>query len=76
MQPIVSCGILSPWEPGIFSRAIFVVSILIFVASQLLIAVWPAKMKKSVEKLRPFKMKSLLTTKTVSANAVFNAGLS
>jgi hypothetical protein len=53
-----------------------VVLILIFVASQLLIAVWPAKKKKSVEKLRPFKMKSLLTTKTVSANAVFNAGLS
>ena len=74
MQPIVSSGILSPWEPGIFSRAIFVV--LIFVAFQLLIAVWLAKKKKSVEKLRPFKMKSLLTTKTVSANAVFNAGLS
>ena len=55
MQPIVSSGVLSPWEPGIFSLAIFVVLILIFVASQLLIAVWIGERKKSVEKLRPYE---------------------
>ena len=55
MQPIVSSGILSPWEPGIFSLAIFVVLILIFVASQLLIAAWLGEKKKSVEKLRPYE---------------------
>ena len=55
MQPIVSSGVLSPWEPGIFSLAIYVILILIFVASQLLIAVWIGERKKSVEKLRPYE---------------------
>ena len=55
MQPIVSSGILSPWEPGIFSLTIFVVLILIFVASQLLIAAWLGEKKKSIEKLRPYE---------------------
>jgi NADH-quinone oxidoreductase subunit A len=55
MQPIVSSGILSPWEPGIFSLAIFVVLILVFVASQLFIAVWLGEKKKTVEKLRPYE---------------------
>jgi NADH-quinone oxidoreductase subunit A len=55
MQPIVSSGILSPWEPGIFSLAIYVVLILVFVASQLFIAVWLGEKKKTVEKLRPYE---------------------
>jgi NADH-quinone oxidoreductase subunit A len=55
MQPIVTSGILSPWEPGIFSLAIFVVLILIFVASQLFVAAWLGEKKKSVEKLRPYE---------------------
>ena len=55
MQPIVSSGVLSPWEPGIFSLAIFVVLILIFVASQLFIAVWLGERKKTAEKLRPYE---------------------
>ena len=55
MQPMPSTGILSPWEPGIFSLAIFVVLILIFVASQLFIAVWLGDKKKTIEKLRPYE---------------------
>ena len=55
MQPIVSSGILAPWEPGIFSLAIYVVLILIFIASQLFIAVWLGSKKKTVEKLRPYE---------------------
>jgi NADH-quinone oxidoreductase subunit A len=55
MQPIVSSGVLSPWEPGIFSLTIFVILILIFVASQLFIAVWLGERKKTVEKLRPYE---------------------
>jgi NADH-quinone oxidoreductase subunit A len=55
MQPIASSGILSAWEPGIFSLAIYVVLILIFVASQLFIAVWLGVKKKTVEKLRPYE---------------------
>ena len=55
MQPIVSAGMLSPWEPGIFSLLTYVVLILVFVASQLLIAVWLGERKKTVEKLRPYE---------------------
>jgi len=55
MQPIGSSGILSPWEPGIFSLAIYVVLILIFIASQLFIAVWLGEKKRTVEKLRPYE---------------------
>ena len=55
MQPIVSSGVLSPWEPGIFSLALYVILILIFVASQLFIAVWLGERKKTVEKLRPYE---------------------
>jgi len=55
MQPMGFSGILSPWEPGIFSLAIFVVLILIFIASQLCIAVWLGEKKKTVEKLRPYE---------------------
>ena len=55
MQPIVSSGVLSPWEPGIFSLAIYVILILIFVASQLFIAVWLGVRKRTVEKLRPYE---------------------
>ncbi len=55
MQPIVSSGVLSPWEPGIFSLAIYVILILAFVVSQLFIAVWLGEKKKTVEKLRPYE---------------------
>ena len=55
MQPMGSIGMLSPWEPGIFSLAIFVVLILAFVASQLIIAIWLGEKKKTVEKLRPYE---------------------
>ena len=55
MQPIVSSGALSPWEPGIFSLAIYVVLILVFVALQMFIAVWLGEKKKTVEKLRPYE---------------------
>jgi len=55
MQPIVSSGILSPWEPGIFSLTMYVLLILVFVASQLFIAVWLGEKKKTIEKLRPYE---------------------
>lgn len=55
MESIMTSGALSPWEPGVFSLAIYVVLILIFVASQLIIAVWLGEKKKTVEKLRPYE---------------------
>ena len=55
MQSIMASGVLSPWEPGIFSLAIFVTLILLFVVSQLFIAVWVGEKKKTVEKLRAYE---------------------
>ena len=55
MQPIVSAEMLSPWDPGIFSLVIYVVLILLFVAFQLVIAIWLGEKKKTVEKLRPYE---------------------
>jgi NADH-quinone oxidoreductase subunit A len=55
MQPIISSGVLAPWEPGIFSLVIYVALILVFVASQLVLAIWLGEKKKTVEKLRPYE---------------------
>ncbi len=55
MEPMIASGTLSPWEPGVFSLTIYVILILIFVASQLIIAVWLGEKKKTVEKLRPYE---------------------
>ena len=51
----MASGALSPWEPGVFSLVVYVVLILMFVASQLIIAVWLGEKKKTVEKLRPYE---------------------
>jgi NADH-quinone oxidoreductase subunit A len=55
MQAITSSGVLAPWEPGIFSLVIYVALILVFVASQLVLAIWLGEKKKTVEKLRPYE---------------------
>ena len=55
MQPIESTGILSPWEPGIFSLSVYSILVLAFVASQLFIAYWLGEKKKNQEKLRPYE---------------------
>lgn len=55
MQPIACQGILSPWEPGVFSLALFTVLVLAFVASQLFIASWLGEKKPIAEKARPYE---------------------
>ena len=55
MQPIDTTGVLSMWEPGIFSLTIFGVLILIFIASQLFVAHWLGEKKKTKEKSRPYE---------------------
>jgi NADH-quinone oxidoreductase subunit A len=55
MQPIVSADMFSPWEPGIFSLVIYVILILVFVVSQLVIAVLLGEKKETFEKLRPYE---------------------
>ncbi|GKT07419.1 NADH-quinone oxidoreductase subunit A [Desulforhabdus sp. TSK] len=55
MQPIACEGVLSPWEPGVFSLALFTVLVLAFVASQLFIASWLGEKKTTPEKARPYE---------------------
>jgi len=55
MQPISGVGVLSPWEPGIFSLTIYGVLVLVFVAVQLFLASWLGEKKKSIEKARPYE---------------------
>jgi NADH-quinone oxidoreductase subunit A len=55
MQPVETTGILSPWEPGIFSLSVYGLLVLAFVASQLFIAYWLGEKKKTPEKLRPYE---------------------
>jgi len=55
MQPISGAGVLSPWEPGIFSLTIYGILVLAFVAAQLFLASWLGEKKKSLEKSRPYE---------------------
>jgi NADH-quinone oxidoreductase subunit A len=55
MQPVETAGMLSPWEPGIFSLTIFGILVLVFIASQLFIAYWLGEKKKNIEKSRPYE---------------------
>lgn len=55
MQPIESAGMLSCWEPGIFSLTIYGILILAFIVSQLFIAYWLGEKRKNPEKLRPYE---------------------
>jgi NADH-quinone oxidoreductase subunit A len=55
MQPIDTAGMLSPWEPGIFSLIIYGILVLVFIGLQLFIAHWLGEKKKNQEKLRAYE---------------------
>jgi len=55
MQPISDGGMLSPWEPGIFTLSVYAVFVLAFIASQLFLASWLGERKPSPEKSRPYE---------------------
>jgi NADH-quinone oxidoreductase subunit A len=55
MEPVVSAGALSPWEPGIFALTLYGMLILAFVTAQLFIASWLGEKKPSIEKSRPYE---------------------
>ena len=55
MQVVVNEGVLSPWEPGIFSLVIFGILVLALIGLLLLIASWIGEKKPGVEKLRPYE---------------------
>ncbi len=55
MQPIPNSGILSPWEPGIFSLTIFGIIVMGIIGFLLFLTAWLGEKKDSVEKLRPYE---------------------
>ena len=55
MQPILNAGTLSPWEPGIFSLAIYGLMVLGLVAVLLFLASWLGEKRPNPEKLRPYE---------------------
>jgi NADH-quinone oxidoreductase subunit A len=55
MKPLPETGILSPWEPGIFSLAIYGLLVLILVAALLFLSRWLGEKKPTPEKLRPYE---------------------
>ena len=54
MQPIAD-GAMSPWEPGVFSLAVYTILVLAFIASQLFLAAWVGERKRTAEKSRPYE---------------------
>ena len=48
-------GILSPWEPGVFSLIVYAVLILVLVMILLFLASWLGEKKDSTEKSRPYE---------------------
>jgi NADH-quinone oxidoreductase subunit A len=55
MQVVTNTGALSPWEPGIFSLALYGVMIAVLIAVLLFIASWLGEKKPGTEKLRPYE---------------------
>ena len=50
MQPIAD-GAMSPWEPGVFSLAVYAILVLAFIASQLFLAAWVGEKEKDGRKI-------------------------
>jgi len=55
VQPFSDAVTLSPWEPGIFSLAVYGFLVLGLVALLLFLSSWLGEKKSSVEKLRPYE---------------------
>ncbi len=55
MQAITTAAGLSPWEPGIFSLAIYAIITLLLIAAFLFLSAWLGERKAGEEKLRPYE---------------------
>ena len=55
MQPIAGMGALSPWQPGVFSLAIYTAIVLILIGVLLFLCSWLGPRIPSQEKLRPYE---------------------
>ena len=54
MQPLPASG-MSPWEPGVFSLAVYAALVVAFIAFQLFLASWLGEKKPGIEKSRPYE---------------------
>ena len=55
MQQITGTGLLSPWEPGIFSLGVYLVIVLALTLLLLFLSRWLGQRIPSVEKSRPYE---------------------
>jgi NADH-quinone oxidoreductase subunit A len=55
MQPIPNTGVLSPWEPGIFSLTIYGILVLALTAALLFLASWLGEKRPGLEKSRAYE---------------------
>ena len=55
MNPALDVGVLSPWEPGLFSLTVYGCMVLGLVAFLLASASWLGEKKRNPEKLRPYE---------------------
>lgn len=55
MELIPGTGTPSPWEPGIFSLAIYGLLVLILIAALLFLSGWLGEKKPNPDKLRPYE---------------------
>ena len=55
MQPIPESGLLSPWQPGIFSLVTYLVIILALTAVLLFLSRWLGQRLPNTEKMRPYE---------------------
>ena len=55
MQPVVTNGLFSPWEPGVFSLVVFGLMIMLLIGLLLFIAARLGEKKPNSEKLIPYE---------------------
>ena len=55
MESLTDAGVLSPWEPGVFSLVIFGLMVMALIGLLLFIASWLGEKKPNTEKMRPYE---------------------
>ena len=55
MKPVSEVAVFSPWEPGIFSLAVFTLAVLFIIGVFLFLSSWLGEKKPGKEKLRPYE---------------------
>ena len=55
MQPISGTGLLSPWQPGIFSLSMYTLVVVALTVILLFLSRWLGERKPGVEKLRAYE---------------------